>query len=201
MVIGIIIFAALVLSTAVYVIWPRDRPIVIQKTEKIFEIVKDGDIICRFGDRFWSELIKDLSEIDKRYSHLGIIHINNSRISVINAEGNTDHGNDFVNEVTLGDFLKVARSVGIYRMKNIDGNQISNTAIEYIGVPFDWQFDMHDSSKLYCTELLYVVLKNVMPALRLNTIYVRELRKEIIPLESISNSDYFSEIYFTNNSK
>jgi hypothetical protein len=195
---GVVIFAVLVLSGIAYVIMPRGEPVIIQKSDMIFDLVREGDIICRFGDRFWSELFKDMSVADKRYSHIGIIHINNGRLTVINAEGNTGHGRDFVNEVAFDDFLKVARAVGIYRLKNIDGNQISNAAIEYLGVPFDWQFDMYDESKLYCTELLYVILKRVMPAVKLNTIYVRELGKEIIPPEAISNSEYFSEIYFTN---
>jgi hypothetical protein len=180
---------------------PRGKPVVAQESDRILEIVKEGDIICRLGDRLWSQFFKDVSVVDKRYSHIGIIHINNSQITVINAEGDTGHGRDFVNEVAFEDFIKVARTIGIYRIKDIDGNQITNSAREYLGVPFDWQFDMRDESKLYCTELLYVILKRLLPALELKTIYIKELGKEIIPLEAISNSEYFSEIYFVNNSR
>jgi hypothetical protein len=138
-------------------VMPQDRSIVIP--DMLYSVVKDGDIICRLGDRFWSQLFKDVSVTDKRFSHMGIIRINNGQITVINAEGDTGHGRDFVNEVTLTEFLKVARAAGIYRINDIDGKKISDLAVEYFDVPFDWKFDMTDESKLYCTELLYVILK------------------------------------------
>ena len=180
---------------------PRGTPSTIQSSDRLFGIVREGDIICRLGDRLWSQLFKDVSVVDKRYSHMGIININNGLINVINAEGNTGHGKDSVNEVTLDEFLKVARAVGIYRIKDIEGGQIANLAIEYIGIPFDWQFDLYDESKLYCTELLYVILRRIDQKLKLNTVYIKGLGKEIIPLESISQSEYFSEIYFQDNDK
>ena len=199
--IGIIMFIILILSTFIYIIMPRGTPSTIQSSDRLFGIVREGDIICRLGDRLWSQLFKDVSVIDKRYSHMGIININNGLINVINAEGNTGHGKDSVNEVTLDEFLKVARAVGIYRIKDIEGGQIANLAIEYIGIPFDWQFDLYDESKLYCTELLYVILRRIDQKLKLNTVYIKGLGKEIIPLESISQSEYFSEIYFQDNDK
>jgi hypothetical protein len=142
-------------------------------------------------------MIKDISVTDKRFSHIGIIRIHNGHVSVINAEGDTGHGRDFVNEITIEEFLKHAVSVGIYRLNDADGSEISNLAMEYLGIPFDWHFDMKDESKLYCTELLYVIFKRVKPELELRTTYVRELKMDVIPLEAFSDSDYFSEIYFS----
>ena len=55
---------------------------------------------------------------------------------------------------------------------------------------------MADESEIYCTELLYLILKRLMPEIELKTIYIKELGKRIVPLEAISNSEYFSEIYF-----
>jgi hypothetical protein len=167
-----------------------------QEWGDLFEIVEDGDIICRLGDRLWSQLFKDVSVTDKRFSHMGIIHVNNGIITVIHSEGDTGHGRDFVNEVPLQEFVKIARAIGIYRINDIEGSQISNLAAEYIGIPFDWQFDINDESKLYCTELLYVISKRLNPIIKLNTIYIKEFDKEIIPLESISNSEYIYEVYF-----
>lgn len=196
--IGIIIFTLMILSIFVYIIMPRGSSLVIEKTDEFFDVIKDGDIICRLGDRLWSDIFSDLSINDKRYSHMGIIHIDNGFVTVINAEGDTGHGRDFVSHVSLVDFLKVARTIGIYRINDIDGCQISQTALEYLGIPFDWQFDMSDDSKLYCTELLYVILKRIQPAIKLDKVYIKELGREIVPLEAISNSESFIEVYFTN---
>jgi hypothetical protein len=117
--------------------------------DMILPYMKDGDIICRLGDRIWSMYFKELSPNDKRFSHLGIVRIRNNMVSVINAEGLANEGKDFVNEVLLKDFLKSAQKIGIYRLKTIEGEVVSDTALGYVGVPFDWQFDMEYSFKLY----------------------------------------------------
>jgi hypothetical protein len=194
---GVITLMVLIASICVYVIMPRGRPLEIEKTDKLYEIIEDGDIICRLATRFWSELFSNLSLTDKRYSHMGIIRIYNGIVTVIHAEGSTGQGPDYVSEVPLDDFLEVARRIGIYRINNRNPQEVSQTALEYVGIPFDWQFDMDDESKLYCTELLYVVLKRTMPDIQLDTVYYKNSEKEIIPLEAISNSGYFSEVYFS----
>jgi hypothetical protein len=158
--------------------------------------LKDGDIICRLGDRLWSYYFKDISPLDKRFSHLGIIRINNGKITVIHAEGRAIQGKDFVNEVDLDEFLEIAKTVGVYRLNGYDGETISSAAMGYIGYPFDWKFDLKDEDKIYCTELLYVVLKKIAPEIELRRIYQKELNKEIVPLEACSNSEHFSEVLF-----
>jgi hypothetical protein len=193
---GIIVFAILILAVAAFIMVPRGRPVELQRADALLGIVRDGDIICRLGDRFWSKYLKDMSVADKRYSHIGVARTSGGEITVIHVEGTTTLGKDHVKEEPLGDFIKIARAIGIYRVKDVEGSQISNTAMKLLGVPYDWQFDMHDESKIYCTELLHVIFKRVKPDLELRTVYVKELGKEIIPLEAISNSEYFSEIYY-----
>jgi len=193
---GIIILIVLILTIFIYIIMPRGKPAVLIKENSFYDILNDGDIICRLGDRLWSEIFKDFSVNDKRFSHTGIIRINNNQITVIHAEGTSKPGKDFVKEEPIDDFLKAARAIGVYRIMDLDGNKISGMAMEYSGVPFDWKFDMDDASELYCTELLYNILKRLKPAFEFNTAYIKELGKNIIPVDSISNSEYFSEIYF-----
>jgi hypothetical protein len=175
---------------------PRGKPVAVQNPDDFLEILKDGDIICRLGDRLWSRLFKDVSVSDRRYSHLGIIRIDNGQVTVIHAEGTAEPGRDFVKEEPLDDFAKIARAIGIYRANGVDGNQISSLAVEYLGVPFDWQFNLDDEERLYCTELLHVILKRIDPKLELKTIMIKGFSREIIPLDSISHSELFSEIYF-----
>jgi len=193
---GVVVFTLALIALIVYIITPRGRPVPLPDTAILSSIVQDGDIICRLGDRFWSVYFKDVSPEDKRFSHIGIIRIADGIITVIHAEGDTGHGRDFVNEVPLLDFIKIARAIGIYRINETNGSELSNMALEYIGIPFDWQFDMYDNFKLYCTELLYVLLQRINPELELKTVYVRELKKDIIPLDAISDSEHFSEIYY-----
>ena len=164
------------------------------REDAILPYIRDGDIICRLGDKIWSMYFKELSPNDKRFSHLGIIRIRNNTVSVINAEGLANEGKDFVNEISLNDFLKNAQKTGIYRLITVEGEAVSDTALEYIGYPFDWQFDMEDDSKLYCTELLYVILKKLDVNIVLNKVFIKEIGKYIIPLDVCSQSECFIEI-------
>jgi len=81
-------------------------------------------------------------------------------------------------------------------MHNYEGKSISSAAMEYIGYPFDWSFDLHDENKLYCTELLYAVIHKIAPEIQLQTFYQKEISKEIVPLEAVSHSAYFKEIVY-----
>jgi hypothetical protein len=164
--------------------------------EEIPSIVRDGDVICRLGDRFWSQLFKDVSPLDRRFSHAGIVRVQDGRVTVIHAEGDTGQGRDFVQEEALEGFLNIARAVGIYRLNNGDGPLLALLAMEYIGVPFDWQFDLNDGSKLYCTELIDAVLSRLPAPKRLEPVFFKEMGKEIIPLESISRSEFFTEVFY-----
>jgi hypothetical protein len=193
LVVGIFIFCLLALG---FLKIPQLIPEKRIQAEDISFALKDGDIICRLGDRLWSLYFRDISPIDKRFSHLGIIRIDSNKITVINAEGLALEGKDFVNEVGLDEFLTIAKAIGIYRLNEYEGKIISSTAIEYIGYPFDWDFDLEEENKLYCTELLYVILKKIAPEIHLEKKFQKELKKTIIPLEACSNSEYFKEILY-----
>jgi hypothetical protein len=39
-------------------------------------------------------------------------------------------------------------------------------------------------------------MKKIAPEIKLQTIYQKELSGEIVPLEAVSNSDYFMEIVY-----
>jgi uncharacterized protein YycO len=193
------VFAVFCITIIVIIIQQKRQHSIFQNVQYIQEDIiiphlTDGDIICRLGDRIWSMYFKELSPNDKRFSHLGIVRIRDNIVSVINAEGLANEGRDFVNEVSLKDFLKNAQKIGIYRLKTIEGEVVSDTALEYIGFPFDWQFDMEDDGKLYCTELLYVILKKLDTEIVLNKVWIKEIGKNIIPLDVCSQSEYFIEM-------
>ena len=195
---GIITSVVLLLSASIYIIMPRGTAVTLSSIEfDLFsELIQDGDIICRLGDRVWSRHFSEMSTVDKRFSHMGIVRIRDGTTTVIHTEGNTGHGINFVNEIQIEKFIEIARAIGIYRINDIERNEISNLALEYLGVPFDWQLDMEDAATLYCTELLYVILKRVNPEIHLDTIFVSNIGKNVIPLEAISNSKLFTEVYF-----
>jgi hypothetical protein len=189
----------LALCATIKLLQPTPHPTI--PTHDIAGHLQDGDIICRLGDRLWSTYFKDTSPLDKRFSHLGIARVTEGGITIINAEGRSTEGKDSVNESDLDEFLLSAIAVGIYRLQGHDGKALSTAAMDYIGYPFDWGFDLQDDTRLYCTELLYAVLKKTLPEIQLLTIFQKELSKNIIPLEAVSNSVYFREVAYITNEK
>jgi len=190
--VGSVLIFAVVLGVYKVSIHQREsKPIIV--ASEIILYLKDGDILCRLGDRFWSAQFRDLSPTNKKFSHLGIVRIRDGNVSVIHAEAWTEK-TDGVNEVPLEEFLRSALAIGVYRANFIEGAVLSDVAFEYKGRPFDWNFELKDDSKLYCTELLYVILKRVAPEIILKTRYINFFGKEIILLDAVSESDDFGEI-------
>ncbi len=191
------ILIVFMLLVVVFVVDLRQRNNAHHINEKdVAPFLKDGDVICRLGDRVWSLLFKEFSPVDKRFSHLGIIFIQGEEISVVNAQGDRNEGNDKVQTIPLEEFLEYAQQVGIYRLNKSDGSLLSKNALPYIGRPFDWDFNMDDDSKLYCSELLYVSLKDIFGDVPIRTVWVKELSKNIVPVDICSQSEYFTEIAY-----
>jgi hypothetical protein len=195
----ILLIIAVVLCTAAFVIFLSLKSQHIAEgipADKIRPYLRNGDVICRRGNRIWSSWFSEMSPEDKRFSHLGIIRVNSGGVSVINAEGLAIQGKDMVNEVSLEEFLDIALAVGVYRAKGIEGNRIAETAMFFIGRPFDWQFNMDEEDALYCTELLYAIIRRLAPEVQLKTIFQKELAKTIIPLDACTRSKDFTEVFY-----
>ena len=188
----------LAMTATVYVIAPRGDALPLSATAEIPALVRDGDVICRLGDRSWSRWFKNVSPRDRRFSHAGIARIRDGRVTVIHAEG--WRGSDFVREEVLEDFFEIARAVGVYRINTGDGDLLAILAAEYTGVPFDWRFDREDRTALYCTELIDLVLSRLPAPQRLEAVFFKGAGKEIIPLESISRSELFTEVFYRSGS-
>jgi len=193
---GCLLLLSAVLFCAYFIITPRRSADIRVDCAAVALYLKDGDVICRMGDRVWSTLIGNMSQDTRRFSHLGIVRIRDDSIVVINAECLTRGRSESVNETPLADFLALARSVGVYRAKFIDGSMISDKAMEYLGRPFDWDFDLSDESKIYCTELLYLVIKHIAPEHCLKTVQTHKGGRPVVFLESVSNSSDFDEILY-----
>jgi len=194
-IIGGILFLAVVLGVFIFTRPKKDtrKPI---DSSVVIPYLKNGDIILRQGDGPWSPAFRDMSLTDKRFSHLGIVRINSEDISIINSVGFLTNKKKGVEVKTLEEFLSVAQVVGVFRANFIEGNKISDKALDYVNCPFDWDFDLDDDRKIYCTELLYAVLKSYALENYLTTIYVEKIKKEIVPLDSISHSAAFDEIMY-----
>ncbi len=157
---------------------------------------RNGDIIYRHGNGFFSDYFRKSSNREKLYSHGGIIAIdNNSEVYVIHAEASELTGVGGVRKESLNIFLKDISTWAVYRL---DTTQTVRDSIVYVATqylnketPFDLDFDNNSDDKVYCTELI---------ALSINKSTHRNLIKAT---GSIRNKPYFAidDTYLTKEMK
>ena len=121
--------------------------------------LKNGDIILRSGIGFWSEHFRQSNTKDKRFSHVGIVLVDeHGTVSVIHSEGDDHTGNGKVAIVSLEKFVGESVDIGVSRLRDADPDQFAAEAKKYLGRPFDWKFDTDSSSDIYCTELVELAM-------------------------------------------
>ncbi|HRS53893.1 MAG TPA: YiiX/YebB-like N1pC/P60 family cysteine hydrolase [Bacteroidales bacterium] len=134
-------------------------------------LIKDGDIILRHGYGFVSDMIVDIKNEKYKVSHCAIICKDSltNEINVIHSVSQTLAPFDGVQIQPLKVFLNDCQknSIIISRYKHTTKEkplcEISKRAKYYLNkrVPFDNNFNLFDSTKIYCTELIYLVIKDV----------------------------------------
>jgi uncharacterized protein YycO len=128
--------------------------------------LKDGQLIFVTKPGFWGDVAQAFSEKDKRFAHVGLIAKSmNGELTVINADGNPVDPKGSVREEPLKNFMAFATHVGIYEFKleNNITNRIIDKARYYVsqGYEFNSQFKLGQTNSLYCTELIWVSIKEV----------------------------------------
>ena len=177
----------------------RNPPIIVDRTIRpslVLPYLQDGDIILRMNDSVWSSVFRDYSPRDRRFSHVGIVRIRDDDLIIIHSVGSFANRERGVELVTLDQFLRIATAIGVYRVISADGSVISDTAMNYLGFPFDFDFDLSDYDTVYCTELLYRALIPLGLEHILATVYVESVNQYVIPLDSISYTPYIEELVY-----
>ena len=161
----------------------------------IDNLVKTGDVICRAGNGIWSDLAKELSIREKRFSHAGVILVApDGSITVIHAEANDYTGFGSVQEQPLVQFLCGGEETMIFRLrKQFNTVEFERCARHYLGYPFDFKFDLQTTDRLYCTEFVYRVLEDLDPPVHLTTA-VSEKGKQYVPVDSCYDPELFEPI-------
>jgi hypothetical protein len=164
----------------------------------INKILKTGDVICRKGNGFWSDMCRDFSQHDKRFSHVGIIiNENDKNVTVLHADVNDYTGIGSVTEVSLVDFLLNGDGAAVYRLREKnqsieDSSILLNITNKYMNRPFDYKLDLSESEKIYCTEFIYCIFTELKPAITLKVTKMGD--KPVVPVDSCNDPELFFEI-------
>ena len=142
-----------------YVRWKESLPTVSN--------LKTGDLIVRHGKGFVSDAFRYFSRKDKRYSHAGIISIQNGRAYVYHAIGGEENTSNNLRKETLNEFCNPEKinsyAVYTYHLCDSQRKQLDSIMRNYYtqGLQFDTHFDLKTENAMYCSELVYKALLSV----------------------------------------
>ena len=137
--------------------WMSEPPVELRK----------GDLVFRRGQGFWTKYFVDVSTREKRFSHVGVVwkvSKDKKNALLIHADADDSTGLGFVHKEMWKDFFERANSLEcvVFRWDGEDSGvpeRLAEAVHKRIRVPFDPFFDMSETNKLYCTELIAEALK------------------------------------------
>lgn len=160
-------------------------------------VLENGDIVFRRENSFWGDLSSSFAQRDGRFSHVGIVVIEDGQINVIHSYGNPEKDFSGVDKQSLQEFSANTSKLGFYRMSfsNEERGKIANQAQEYLEAKteFDGEFSIADDAKLYCSELIWqsalkATGKDIAP------VKTKYYDKKIIGIDDLFLSYYLQEI-------
>jgi len=167
-----------------FLLFSCQKPVSSKLRDPDFSMVENGDIIYRHGNGFFSSYFKNTSSKEQIYSHTGIINVSADTIFVIHSEASEFTGIGGVKKEPLNIFLKDIATWAVYRVDTVQSvrDSIAILALEYKirDIPFDFYFDNSSDDKIYCTELVALVVNKAMH------------RNLIIPTGVFNNKPYYA---------
>ncbi|MFH0866386.1 MAG: YiiX/YebB-like N1pC/P60 family cysteine hydrolase [Bacteroidota bacterium] len=174
----IIIFIVLAVITASFYLFLRrynyrsEQEQIVSKytlSPKEISLLKEGDIILRHGYGFVSDMIVETLNDSIGLSHCSILAKDDiGEWMIIHSVSSTLTDIDGVQSQPFAPFINDSKknSVVVIRYKNAKNDsdlaRIGQRAEYYLDkqIPFDDSFDLEDSTKFYCSELLWKVIKD-----------------------------------------
>ena len=129
--------------------------------------LRSGDLIFRHGRGVISNTLLKMSQKESKYSHAGVVFIEQGKAYVYHCIGGEDNPNSTMRRDRISQFCdpEIAHSFGIYRLPLGDSlNQAFLLEVQRSydrGLLFDTAFDLSTDKEQYCTEFIYKTLKSL----------------------------------------
>lgn len=124
--------------------------------------LRDGDLALRQGTGLDSEAVLRLDSAGGQYSHIGIVVNDNGKWKVVHAvPGESRDGIDRVKIEPIDTFFLSTRAAhgAVMRLcgcSAVAAREAAQSAARLVGVPFDYNYNWQDTTRLYCTQLIAV---------------------------------------------
>jgi len=131
------------------------------------KLIRNGDIILRYGHGLVSDYIVNKFEEPYAISHCGIICKNHNNLKVIHSESSSFLSEEGIQVQELDSFTDAGHKNSIIivrynRCKPEEFNKITKAAQYYLDkkIPFDYAFNPNDTTTMFCSEIIWHVFKD-----------------------------------------
>lgn len=165
--------------------------------------LRSGDVLLRLGTDITSEMLRQMNQTDKRYSHCGIVNIENDTVFVYHAIGGEFNPDQRIKREPLYSFCHPSenKAAAIVR-SNVTVAQTTKIGLQArqlwtMGIPFDMAFDYATDDRLYCAEM---VSKAISRALQDSSWFefTRIREKTFVAVDNLSASPLMHFIHHFN---
>ena len=145
---------------------PKENTITSSWIDDLKTSLKNGDLVLRLNNDPSSQLIKLFNRKDKKYSHAGILVMENNVPYVYHMISGEENPDGKMKKEKLEDFSnwKNNSAIGIYRytMNETEVNTAINSLLSLYKteIIFDTELDLGSEDKLYCAELIKKLIEN-----------------------------------------
>lgn len=128
-------------------------------------LLQTGDLVMRNGIDVTSELLRQMNQTNKTYSHCGLVVVENGYPFVYHSIGGEDNPDAKLRRDSASFFFSPYNNfrfgIARYDISNSVKDQMKNIVWDYYkkGVCFDMDFDLKTDDKLYCAEFVYKTMK------------------------------------------
>ena len=152
--------------------------------------LKRGDLVFRRGHGLWTKYFINMSTRERRFSHVGIVVSATNMVTIIHSEASDISGIGDVHISKWSEFFKDSKECAVFRYSKSDeiANAIAGKAERYKGTPFDCLFDMNETNKLYCSEMVRVAIND---AVGTNLVGFTEVGcRKVVAIDDLYQNDF-----------
>jgi Permuted papain-like amidase enzyme, YaeF/YiiX, C92 family len=184
--------------------------------------IRTGDVILRSGKDFTSYRIRELSDKDKTYSHAGIAYVTDTNVYIYHItppDLDENKADTVMRYEPIEQFVKPSKCFGFGIIRYKLSEEEITKSIYYLDslrkkkITFDRLFDLTDSGKMYCSEMIdntfryatagrialtrkyFTRMQSARAARYFHAGIEEVMKREFIPIDNIHINPYCTVIY------
>ena len=139
-----------------------------QMIDSAIKLLKHGDLVVRTGSDVTSYMLRQMNQLDKTYSHCGLVQVENGYPFVYHSIGGEDNPDEILRRDSASFFFSPEHNscFGIMRYK-LGDEELSKLSAIVAGYyrqhkKFDMDFDLRTDDRFYCAEFVYKVINQAV---------------------------------------